>query len=268
MLMLAAAVAVVAHVGSFGWQRSPREPSAVSGAGASVRRAGEMEDVPASAVSEITLLHGTERKECKRWAELRECVNNKHYMQKFCPKACAAHELVEKAEKSPECDALASPEGCFAKRGDGGKKEVKRVRAPPDRHKNCKHWASLGECSNNPAFMLKECARACSAEEDEEELEDLHQDCAAWVSDGECYRNPAFMLQQCRKACAVFAKKHEGILQDTSDTCVNFALSGGCDTDPRRAGSTCKASCHIQRICSNHSETVACSKVAPRHKPC
>ena len=51
------------------------------------------------------------------------------------------------------------------------------------------------------------------------------------------------------------------ILQDTSDTCVNFALNGGCSSNPEKASTICRASCHIQRICGNHSETVVCSKV-------
>ena len=32
--------------------------------------------------------------------------------------------------------------------------------------------------------------------------------------------------------------------------------AGGCDEHPEKAKSTCRASCHIQRICGNHSETV------------
>eukprot|EP00966_Prymnesium_polylepis_P120335 2780745-Prymnesium_polylepis.1 len=68
------------------------------------------------------------------------------------------------------------------------------------------------------------------------------------------------MLQQCRASCAAFAKDNDKILQDTSDTCVNFALTGGCTSNPAKADGTCRASCHIQRICGNHSETVTCSK--------
>ena len=76
----------------------------------------------------------------------------------------------------------------------------------------------------------------------------------------ECYRNPAFMLQQCKASCTKFASDNDSILQDTSDTCVNFALKGGCTTDPKKADTVCRASCHIQRICANHTETVTCSK--------
>ena len=68
------------------------------------------------------------------------------------------------------------------------------------------------------------------------------------------------MLQQCKASCEKFAEQNQGILQDTSDTCVNFALQGGCDTDVHKATTICRASCHIQRICANHTETVLCAK--------
>ena len=62
------------------------------------------------------------------------------------------------------------------------------------------------------------------------------------------------------RSCSEFAANNDDILQDTSDTCVNFALDGGCDSDAQKASTTCRASCHIQRFCSNHTETVTCSK--------
>ena len=68
------------------------------------------------------------------------------------------------------------------------------------------------------------------------------------------------MLQQCKASCETFAEENQGILQDTSDTCVNFALQGGCDTDLHKATTICRASCHIQRICANHTENVLCAK--------
>jgi hypothetical protein len=34
---------------------------------------------------------------------------------------------------------------------------------------------------------------------------------------------------------------NEHILQDTSDTCVNFALRGGCETDQEMASKTYRA---------------------------
>ena len=149
------------------------------------------------------------------------------------------------------------------------KAKVKRGSPPPpsgpqDANANCGPWASAGECDNNPDYMLKECPHACANGGDDQAggaaLQDIHQDCAAWVSDGECYRNPAFMLQQCKASCSKFAQENDNILQDTSETCVNFALRGGCDTDAKKATTTCRASCHIKRICANHTAEVPCSR--------
>ena len=68
------------------------------------------------------------------------------------------------------------------------------------------------------------------------------------------------MLQQCKASCSQYVADNDKIMMDTSDTCVNFALRGDCLTDLTKAQTTCRASCHIQRICANHTETVTCSK--------
>ena len=31
-----------------------------------------------------------------------------------------------------------------------------------DRHENCAMWADMGECDNNPAYMLDFCAKSCA----------------------------------------------------------------------------------------------------------
>jgi len=172
-----------------------------------------------------------ESSECKSLVADGECANNADYMTKACPRSCAAVTKTTKAATKAE--------------------------GPPDTDPNCGTWAASGECEKNAAFMLDKCSASCRSAT---EAVDLNQDCAAWVTDGECYRNPAFMLQQCKVSCEVFAASNAGILQDTSDTCVVFALQGGCERDVPKADTQCRASCHIQRICGNHTETVYCQK--------
>ena len=177
--------------------------------------------------------------QCASWVRDGECENNAAFMHERCPSSC-------KKKKKKKAPPPPPPP---------------KVPGPLDQDPNCATWAASGECEANPAFMLQSCAASCSGAGSEvQEAKDIHQDCAAWVSDGECYRNPAFMLQQCKASCSRFAADNDNILQDTSETCVNFALRGGCQTDIAKAEKTCRASCHIQRICANHTETVTCSK--------
>jgi len=165
-------------------------------------------------------------------------------MSKTCPKSCADRRRLGAASTGPAPATAIKP----------------KPGVPADKSEHCAFWAKSGECTKNQQYMQAECATSCATAPEELEEQDVHQDCAAWVKDGECYRNPAFMLQQCKASCKRFAQANEGILQDTSDSCVNFALRGGCDSDARKAESECRASCHIQRICGNHSETVYCQK--------
>jgi hypothetical protein len=156
-----------------------------------------------------------------------ECENNAAFMQERCPGACPKKAARKAAPSTP------------------------KPAAPLDANPNCITWASGGECVSNPQYMLGECPHACAAAARGEEVggdaEDIHQDCAAWVQDGECFRNPAFMLQQCKASCSKFAAANDDILQDTSDSCVNFALRGGCVQDIKKADTICRASCYIQR---------------------
>ena len=149
------------------------------------------------------------RDECQSWAEDGECENNPALMKQRCPGKCKAKAKPAKAKAKAKTKKPVEDEG------------------PPDKSPHCSAWAAAGECANNAGFMLGECAASCRGDgKGKSTSVDMNQDCTPWVSDGECYRNPAFMLQQCKASCEVFAEENEGILQDTSDTCVNFALQG------------------------------------------
>jgi len=196
---------------------------------------------------------------CATWANDGECENNPSLMAQQCPVTCGARlrekkrDPKKKKKETREEAPVVAAEPAYT--------------GPPDRSEHCGVWAAAGECEANAAYMQAECAHSCSGGSggggggaSKSKSKDLHQDCEPWVKDGECYRNPAFMLQQCKASCEQFAENNDGILQDTSDTCVNFALRGGCDRDHEMASKTCRASCHIQRICANHTEGVLCSK--------
>ena len=79
-------------------------------------------------------------------------------------------------------------------------------------HKDCEYWASSGECSANPGYMLHYCAHACNSchlqtqsfRDDVSNCQDTFEEpesCRFWASIGECHKNPLFMKQSCRKSC-------------------------------------------------------------------
>lgn len=67
-----------------------------------------------------------------------------------------------------------------------------------DGHKNCRYWASIGECQKNPNYMLKTCCKSCKAVTG---CNDTDKNCAYWASIGECKKNANWMLSHCKKSC-------------------------------------------------------------------
>jgi hypothetical protein len=63
-----------------------------------------------------------------------------------------------------------------------------------DLNNNCGDWASKGECSKNPDYMLPNCPVSCKDK-------DKDKDCQYWASKGECSKNPDYMLQNCPVSC-------------------------------------------------------------------
>eukprot|EP00814_Leptocylindrus_danicus_P007095 CAMPEP_0116021144 /NCGR_PEP_ID=MMETSP0321-20121206/10212_1 /TAXON_ID=163516 /ORGANISM="Leptocylindrus danicus var. danicus, Strain B650" /LENGTH=455 /DNA_ID=CAMNT_0003491959 /DNA_START=156 /DNA_END=1520 /DNA_ORIENTATION=+ len=97
-----------------------------------------------------------------------------------------------------------------------------------DEEKECPGWARLGECENNPNYMLHYCrlscqqcvgptnsndadndvnqmqvAGTCSAEDQEcdANCKDEDENCSEWADGGECEKNPGYMLNSCRLSC-------------------------------------------------------------------
>lgn len=70
-----------------------------------------------------------------------------------------------------------------------------------DNHNNCQYWASIGECSKNPGYMLHNCKRSCGQCSGSGSCSDNHNTCEYWASVGECSKNPGYMLSQCKKSC-------------------------------------------------------------------
>jgi len=76
-----------------------------------------------------------------------------------------------------------------------------------DNNKHCPDWAGIGECTNNPGYMLGNCelsCRVCIGENDilPPTCEDNNKHCPDWARN-ECTNNPGYMLENCKKSCNV-----------------------------------------------------------------
>lgn len=81
-----------------------------------------------------------------------------------------------------------------------------RSDAIPDKHKDCQHWAEVGECDNNPNYMQGNCATSCekvTTDKKRKETPNLDKDenCGKWAVAGECDNNPGYMLENCVTSC-------------------------------------------------------------------
>lgn len=164
------------------------------------------------------------------------------------------------------------------------------VLAQEDNYGRCPEWKRLGECVNNPEWMLQECALSCSQEEmieNEqkqaaelplpsvtetdifEECEDIHPRCPVWASLGECDAASTEMHQYCAKSCHTCAEMWpNGALAqqkcvDGYELCHSWASQHDqCTTNPIWMHEHCPRSCGL---CSNMSLDQLC---VDTHKDC
>lgn len=68
-------------------------------------------------------------------------------------------------------------------------------------HEHCASWASRGECTKNPGWMLSNCARSCEQCHAAPTCKDKHYMCPKWAGWGECNKNPKYMKSSCAKSC-------------------------------------------------------------------
>uniref|UniRef100_A0A7S4N7Z9 ShKT domain-containing protein n=1 Tax=Odontella aurita TaxID=265563 RepID=A0A7S4N7Z9_9STRA len=109
-------------------------------------------------------------------------------------------------------------------------------------HNSCQYWASIGECSKNPGYMLHYCKESCG-QCSGGSCYDNHRHCQHWASIGECSKNPGYMLTNCKRSCGRCAGNGGG---STSKKChkkkvriFQFCINGNAD-------SGAEAECQIQ----------------------
>ena len=87
-----------------------------------------------------------------------------------------------------------------------------------NKHNSCNHWASIGECTKNPGYMVSNCGVACgtcctststastttttktTTTAPPAKCEDKSHHCPFWASIGQCQKNSAISLS-CGKSC-------------------------------------------------------------------
>uniref|UniRef100_A0A7S2WCH7 Fe2OG dioxygenase domain-containing protein n=1 Tax=Rhizochromulina marina TaxID=1034831 RepID=A0A7S2WCH7_9STRA len=126
--------------------------------------------------------------ECEKWATFERCEKEEEweFMLQECPVSCG----------------VCSPPG-------GSEAGPKPTGDCVDKHESCAYWADIGECYQNPGYMLAHCAPSCNvcppqgmaASRAAAECVDTHQSCANWAHAGECSANPSFMMVGCAKSC-------------------------------------------------------------------
>ena len=133
--------------------------------------------------------------ECHVWANQGECRNNTNFMLKHCPNSCGVCVNGTKADAAAKTADAAK---ALHEATTGGCHDAAVSKD------ECAKWVAEGECTDNPAFMLTNCAASCGLCTNV--CSDHDSNCATWatMNEGrECDENKAFMLKTCPASCGV-----------------------------------------------------------------
>ncbi|MGK3736256.1 MAG: hypothetical protein ACI8RD_004981 [Bacillariaceae sp.] len=120
-----------------------------------------------------------ENENCLNWANNGECQKNQQFMLVDCRKSCKS--CIDLHGGSSSNAVLGSGEGVqqIAIKEETRQKILKRLYETQEylhreakrniqtmkrcvnKHSECTHWWSIGECNTNPGFMHTECSPAC-----------------------------------------------------------------------------------------------------------
>ena len=105
---------------------------------------------------------------CKIWAGTGECQKNAQYMLVHCRKSCSSCIPLHPGEepqiassestRSEVLKRLYETQEYLHKQADRNVETLKRC---VNKHSECTHWWSIGECDTNSQFMHTECSPAC-----------------------------------------------------------------------------------------------------------
>mmetsp|Transcript_6215 Transcript_6215/g.12848 ORF Transcript_6215/g.12848 Transcript_6215/m.12848 type:complete len:177 (+) Transcript_6215:90-620(+) len=108
-----------------------------------------------------------EDKRCPEWSRNGECKTNPQYMLVSCRKSCSSCIPLHPGEEPQIAydNSRAKVLGRLYETQEYLHKEairnVETLKYCRNKHSECTHWWSIGECKKNPQFMTTECAPAC-----------------------------------------------------------------------------------------------------------
>ena len=70
-----------------------------------------------------------------------------------------------------------------------------------DHSKDCKNWASYGECTANWKYMIKKCKKECPTQVND--IKNHTKQCKIWADKGYCTdkKQKKYMKERCKKFC-------------------------------------------------------------------
>lgn len=143
------------------------------------------------------------------------------------------------------------------------KKPVVKEKVCKDKASNCPAWAKVGECQNNPSYMLLNCRRSCKVCQSKEPLttttttprpttttealacEDKNSSCQGWAAAGHCSKNPGYMLKKCRKACGECTDFVLEKCENENPSCDEWARFNQCSENPGYMTVYCRKACRL-----------------------
>ena len=108
-----------------------------------------------------------EDKRCSEWAGKGECQKNPQYMLVKCRKSCSScitlhhgdePQIAYDETRSKVLRRLYETQAYLHYQAD---RNIDTLQRCINKHSECTHWWSIGECKNNPQFMHTECSPAC-----------------------------------------------------------------------------------------------------------
>jgi len=97
---------------------------------------------------------------CAAWAELNECDTSFSVLD-YCLLSCGVGRCKSKT-KSDDDDDDDDDDDNYDNYDDNTGEETSNTTCT-NNHEHCEGWAEMGECHDNPEFMLANCAKACDS---------------------------------------------------------------------------------------------------------